>query len=840
MTNTTALLIVLSLFVGLTSRAQEKEVSGRVLDAKTHAPLSGVSVRVRGVQRGTLTDSTGGFHIALENGARLQLSLVGYAAKTVQVPTGPIILMTPAYTDLEDVNIRIRKRGYRNKNNPAVELIREVIRHKAENELSAYAYATFRQYDKTVLSADNWPRALVNARPLKRYHFIFENVDTTTMPGKRLIPIYIAETYSQQYIRNHPSKKKTLVLGQKSVDYGEFVDTKGLAGMAERLYGPVDLYQDKMDLFGTQLLSPISDAAPTFYMYFILDTLRINGVPVVKMSYMPRNPDDLLFRGTLYIPLDGHYSVQRAELGVSKHININFVRSFKINLDYTRDSAGHYYMSRSDMLCDLGIYRKGIGGFGERVITNSGFQSGPTAPDSLFKGYAVDSAAQASAPPDSIWAAARNTPLSNTEIQTYHNIDSLGHMRSYHRLMDFITMCAVGYKQAGIFNIGPINTFYSYNPVEGSKPKFGGRTTPKLSKSFYAETYVAYGLKDQQWKYDLNLSYSFNHRSIFNSFPLHYVQAGFQRDTKIPGQLNNFSSVNTFQTSFTQGPNDQWLYNDIFHADYFQEYRSHFSYDLGYQYWRQQPAGTLEYLYPKNAGFDTVHQITTSSLAATVRWAPHEQFILNQVGRSDVINRYPIISLSYARGFKGPAGGQYNCDALHLNVYKRFYLAPIGFTDVTLDAGYISGRLPFPLLFIHPANETYVYYTNAYNLMNFEEFVSDHYAGINFDHYFNGFFLNKIPGIKWLKLREVIAAKVLYGGVRAENDPTRTPGQMAFPTINGVTSTFVLNRQPYVEGSIGIANIFKVIRVDLVRRMTYLEHPYVSAWGIRFSSNFTF
>ena len=124
--------------------------------------------------------------------------------------------------------------------------------------------------------------------------------------------------------------------------------------------------------------------------------------------------------------------------------------------------------------------------------------------------------------------------------------------------------------------------------------------------------------------------------------------------------------------------------------------------------------------------------------------------------------------------------------------------------------------------------------------MNVEEFVSDHYAGLNIDHYFNGFFFNKVPLLKKLRLREVIAAKILYGGLRNENNPNYNPDQMLFPTTNGVTSTFNLGRVPYVEASIGIYNIFSFLRIDLIKRFTYTSNPNISTLGLLFSSNFNF
>jgi hypothetical protein len=118
--------------------------------------------------------------------------------------------------------------------------------------------------------------------------------------------------------------------------------------------------------------------------------------------------------------------------------------------------------------------------------------------------------------------------------------------------------------------------------------------------------------------------------------------------------------------------------------------------------------------------------------------------------------------------------------------------------------------------------------------------VSDHYAGLNIDHFFNGFFFNKIPGLKRLRLREVIAGKILYGGLRGENNPAMNPEQMKFPLTKGVLSTYSLGSEPYIEGSVGIYNIFTIFRVDLVKRFTYLGHANVSSLGVRVSSNFNF
>jgi hypothetical protein len=159
-----------------------------------------------------------------------------------------------------------------------------------------------------------------------------------------------------------------------------------------------------------------------------------------------------------------------------------------------------------------------------------------------------------------------------------------------------------------------------------------------------------------------------------------------------------------------------------------------------------------------------------------------------------------------------------------------------------LEGGKTFGKLPYPLLTIHRANQTYSYQPEAYNLMNFLEFVSDQYASVFIDHHFNGFIFNKLPLIKKIKLREVITFKGLIGKLSDENKATAENALLILPTnTDGTQSTFSLEQKPYMEASFGIENIFKVLRVDFVKRLSYLDNPNVSSKiALRFRMVFEF
>jgi hypothetical protein len=265
------------------------------------------------------------------------------------------------------------------------------------------------------------------------------------------------------------------------------------------------------------------------------------------------------------------------------------------------------------------------------------------------------------------------------------------------------------------------------------------------------------------------------------------------------------------------------------------EFGKDFAYNFGFKNWKQTPAGVITYLKEEGTVLKNVPDITTTELSAEFRWSPKQQFYQGKRFRVPIINRYPIFKLRYIAGIQGLVKGEYNYHNINLNIEKRTYLNQIGFTDVLFEAGYIFGKVPYPLMTIHRANQTFSYQFASYNLMNFMEFVSDHFISANVEHKFNGFFFNKIPLLKRLKLREVITGKVLYGGVRNENNPEFNRTTLKFPVDldSRLLTTYTLNKTPYVEVSAGIMNIFKLIRVDFVKRLTYLDHPDVTKWGIR-------
>ena len=99
--------LLMCCFAAFSLFAQTQKVTGSVQDSKTGEALIGVSVLEAGTTNGIITDLDGNFVIAVPNGAKLQLSYVGYKTKELSVKNGNlgVIKLEPEAIALEDVTI---------------------------------------------------------------------------------------------------------------------------------------------------------------------------------------------------------------------------------------------------------------------------------------------------------------------------------------------------------------------------------------------------------------------------------------------------------------------------------------------------------------------------------------------------------------------------------------------------------------------------------------------------------------------------------------------------------------------------------------------------------------
>ena len=736
---------------------------------------------------------------------------------------------------IDELVIRGGRVRYKNKGNPAVELIDSVLAYKNSNRSTNFNTLSYQKYEKIVFSFTNVSERIQSMKLLNKFKFIFDNLDTTKSPGRAVLPMYIRERLSDYVYEGEGGTANEIVRGERMVTLEEHIDDKGIGDWLNYLYEEVDIYENNVLFLTNKFISPISSVAPTFYRYYITDTTISGGEKCTRLYFTPRNKSEFLFQGYLYITMDGSYAVRRAEMEVNKNINLNWIKESRIVQEFRRTGEGGWILDKNETSIDLGYNKSGLGIFGQRSVSYRDYTFNKPIPQISFikQNARADSIFTRE---NNFWERNRHQELSKSEKGIYQTSDTLRSMPTFRRFITVMRIVVASYHDFGKFELGPISTFYSYNPTEGSRVRVGGLTTPKFSKRINLDGHISYAFGDKQFKYKLGTTISLSDRTIYE-FPVRSLRVSVQKETRVPGAQLYFVHEGSAYLSISRGIDDKLFYNQGVYTEYLHEFENHFSYRLGYNFTRQRPGGSLD--------FGDIPWLDIGEFSVGLRYAPNEQYYLKKTIRVPVSNRHPILQFNYTVGNK-IFGGDYNYHQLRFNFSKRFYPSVLGYTDVLFESGLVLGTVPFPLLEIHNANQSYLYQSKRYNLMNFLEFVSDKYASLFIDHNFNGFILNKIPLIKHLGLREIITFKILYGGLDKHNNPNLNPqaqlatmGLMPLPKDKfGNPATFILDRGPYMEVSIGIGNILKILRVDLVRRITYIDNPNITKWGVRFGFKF--
>lgn len=819
--------------------AQKTIISGKITDELTGDPLPFVSVIIKGTTAGTISDAAGKFWFETNvTATELNFSFIGYQTETRTIIHGKEntfnIVLKLSSINLDEVVVTYEKKSYRNKDNPAVELIQNVIDHKDLNRIEAVDYLEYKKYEKVQFAISNISNNFKQSNMFNKFGFVFDNLDTTKRIGNAVLPVFIKETLSSHYYRKDPEANKEVILAEKTVDLEKYLNNRGAANYLNYLYQNINIYDNEILFLTNKFLSPVAGTAPVFYKYFIIDTLPVNNTTCIRLFFQPRNKSDFLFHGNLYITLDSTYAIRKIDMGINKDINIDWVQDLTITQDFMPSGDNKWILSKDEISIDFGVIKNTLGLYGQRTISYSDYIINEPIADKVFKGpVLVERIDYSSTYNPKYWDDNRQVPLSKSEKQVYSTIDSLNQMPEFRRRMDIITMFTEGFLNLGKIEIGPVSSFYSYNSIEGSRFRFGGRTTTDFSKKITLESYLAYGTIDNAFKYNAGITYSLTPRTIYQ-FPVKSIKVSYLKDVKIPGTELNLNQQDNFFLSFKRGISDKMFLNHTFKVEFLNEFENHFSYTTGYSYTKQAPYGNLEFnLSDPLLADNNVDNINVSEVYLNLRYAPNESFYQGKQYRTSFPNRYPIIQLRAAGG-SSFMGNDYDYLRLQFNISRRYYVSILGYTDVNIEAGKVFGNAPYPLLFMHRANQTYAYLKNSYNLMNFLEFVSDQYASVSIDHSFNGFILNKIPVIKKLKFREIVTGKVLYGSLDNRNNPDMKSDVFLFPAdAAGIPLTYTLNNQPYIEAGFGFSNILRIFRIDFIRRFSFIENPNVDKNGFR-------
>lgn len=833
---------LLLFFISFTSIFSQENniIRGAVYDARTKEPLPFVDVTLKDTYVGASTDLDGQYKITTRIEAdTISATFIGY--KTSYVPlTDRKRQKIDFYLEEEgvvgdEVTIVAKKGKYSKKNNPAVELIRKVIENKDRNRLESLDNYSYDKHEKIELDLNNITTEFKEKRQFRNFDFLWSYLDTSQVNGRTYLPLFMREILSTKYYRKNPESEKEHRHAVKMTKFDEAIDLQTITGAIDALYDEVDIYENSVKILDNDFLSPLAPWGIQFYRYYIIDTTVVNDQSAIHMAFIPRNKAFIGFTGDLYVSNDDRNTILKAVLGVTKDIALNFVRDIKVVQEF-EEKEDIYYLKRDELTLDISLAEGGLGIYAHRNNIFDNHKFSPPDNLSVYSGIgSIIEADDAYTKGDGYWQSERLEALSEKEAGIYKMIDTLVTVPSYKRFVLATKIVATGYIPAGRVDIGDLGAFVSRNDVEGWRFRFGGETSHSNSSKWQFSTYGAYGLRDKKFKYQGALTYSLT--PDWRQTPKRFLYAEYTHDVIFPGLQLEFIEADNFLTSFRRGPANQMLFMDKYTLELFSDTDWGF-YKVGVENIDRRPYGSMEFKAKRNDMVVDIPSIHTSEISIAAEYSPNATFLQGRKKRVPVIDNVPRLQLSYTGGIKDILGGDYNYHKLAAILKKRIGLSVVGRSLTELEVGTVFAQddLPYLLLYIPRANQSYSFQRNSFNTMNFLEFASDRYVRFAWQHFFDGYIFNRIPLIKKLNLKEIISAKVIWGSLSDKHNPDLNPELIQFNTNeDGANFTYALNSNtPYIEYGFGIYNILKILRFDLVKRANYLDHPNIEKlWGVK-------
>lgn len=801
--------------------AQTTKVTGVVSDAATGELLPFVNVMFINSRIATQTDFDGAYALDTYYATdSLFFQCVGYRPVTIGVKKDKtqVIDVKLETAGRELTEFKVTAKG----ENPAFVILRRTIANKPANnreKLGAYEYEA---YNKIQFDLNNITEKFRKKKLFKPFAFVFDNLDTTN--AKPSLPIFMTESLSEVFYRQKPRARREVIRGTKVSG----IENESVSQFMGDMYQNVNIYDNFLVIFGKNFISPIADGGRGYYDYFLTDSTWIGTNWCYKLEFKPKRPQELAFAGEMWIN-DTTYAVKRIECGIDKGANLNFVMGFAVKQEYSQVKPEVWMLTRDELWVDLNIVRdkeelkkREVQGFyGRRTATYKEFKINEPREDVFYEGpdevvMAIDPLSLGA----DYWDTHRHEQLNKQEAMIYHMVDTMKTIPRFRTYVDIVSMIMTGYYTRGKIELGPYFTVFSYNPVEGARFRLGGRTSNAFSKKVEFEAYSAYGTTDERFKFGVMT------RGFITKVPRTLYRAAYKNDLEQLGQsVNAFRSDNILGSAFRRGPNTKLTNVEEYRASLEREWFSGFTNEVMFRYRTLIPKGDLEYLrYNDELVLESAGSIRTAEVSLNTRFAFREKFVSGEFDRISIGHlKWPTLELHLAYGLPETFESQYEYTKVIGRIYKRWQLGTFGWMRTTFEGGRIWGTLPYPLLIIHSGNETYYYDNIGFNTMNFFEFISDRYAQVMAEHHFEGLFLNRIPLMRRLKWREVATFK----GVMGELDPKHANAMLFLPGM------YDLSGGPFMEASVGIENILKLLRVDIVWRLRYLENPNTAPFAIR-------
>lgn len=754
--------------------------------------------------------------------------------------------LNPSGQSLQEVTVRAGE-------NPAFRVLRQLRKNRSLNDRSRLSAYECDSYVKTDIALSHVSDRMRRNPLIRRVNEAMSHHDSIIdSEGHRLLPILSSESVSRYYFRSSPQRKREDV--RKTRIKGVAVDD---AGLSSQLLGGTSLvsqnfYDNYIPILGKDFASPTGDNWKNWYNFFLADTTQIGDFVCYEIQFDPKRPEDLAFTGKAWIDTTT-FALCMIEAHIGSGANLNYVRQLTLEqeLEPTVDSTAGAGSPAAwvpvglKLMADLtGVGKQSLGLRAQVTLRNSNVLVNRPRPIGFYE-QPIEPSDTVATTNEAYWHTVQRTlagpdSLNRDDRKAQMLIDKLREVPAVRTAEAVGQVAVTGFLKVGKFDLGPYPYLFAVNNVEGLRTRLGFRTNEQFSRHLILRGYVAYGTTDQRFKYGAEVNYLFSR----------------QKWTLLGVRIANDLERLGLTPELIGG-------NRIFYAlSRFGRYRGAYQSYQKEVFFRTEPVrGILLTATLGSRTFDPIFpfhyrmepdmgdqsplrsDINDAFWSIEARLARKEKYIMDGNDRITLgTKRAPVLTIRYTHGSKS-LGSDFNYDRITLRAQQSLRLGPLGRMTYLLSAGYTPSTLPAPLLFPHIGNPTPLLTTNTFNRMQFYEFVSDRFVAVHVQHRFEGLLFNRLPGIRKLNWRLVANVDALWGSQSKANQAVDS-----FKPLPGGNKPIHFGaldpNKPYVELGYGIDNIFKLIRIQAIHRLTYLREDRngipISPFALKASATISF
>ena len=832
-------LLITLLGLSFFSVIAQTKVSGYVFD-ESNQPIAFANVLFKGSTIGTITNEEGRFYLESdENWETLIVSFLGFEMQeyplTKRVNYDLKFTLKEEASSLNEVVIVTGKQSKKASENPAIRILKKIWERKRQNGLSQFKQYQYDQYEKVEFDLNTIDSALIKSKLFKGMEFVFEEVDTSNVTGKTYLPIFLNESVKKVYGDNIINKKREDLVGNKN---SGFSNNQIIIDFIEDLYSDFNVYDNYLKFFDKSFVSPLSRTGIQTYNYVLSDSAYIDNKWCYNIIYYPRRKNELTFKGDFWVN-DSTYAIKEINLQASKSANINWVKEIYIEQEFEVLNDSVFLIKRDYFLSDFALNKKekSRGVYGKRTTLYDNYKFNESKDKDFYDKEVYNYDEDVYNREDDFWEENRLEALNKDEKGVYKMLDTLKTVKKFKRLYNLGSILASGYIEFPSINFdyGPIFSTFGYNEVEGLRLRTGGRTYFGPNDLWRLEGFLAYGFRDDKFKYGISGKWLLDKKSRLTIFggnrrDIEQIGASLTSSTDVLGRSLASSSV------ITTGTNDKLTNINLVNLGLSIEPLRNFEMRLDGSFRTlssASPTFSLDYNDPESpTGVSSeVEQFETRFSLA---YFPKRQMTGYGVERKERNDDYARLFAQISRGDRDWFSSDFDYTKLQFSYIQPWQVGGFGRLTTSIEAGKTFGEVPLSLLNVVPGNQTYFSIYNTFSQLDFYEFVTDTYTSMHIEHNFNGRIFSRIPFLKKYNLRAIMSLRGVWGELSDENIALNTTGNpVEIPLM-------APDKDIYYEYSFGVANIFKILRIDFNFRGNYLDNPDARRFGVTGSFGFYF